>query len=84
MSDLVVVCLDDAEENWRECADVLFSTRPRPAVDAWLLAGLVLWRYPGCLLVLLTGVGGIPVVRMRAGITACAATGPPPDAHRLH
>ncbi|MGY1496619.1 hypothetical protein ACW4TU_08370 [Streptomyces sp. QTS52] len=80
MSDLVVVCLDDTGENWRECADVLFSTRPRPSVDTWLLAGLVLWRYPGCLLVLLAGADGAPVVRLRSGVTVCAAT----DARLLH
>ncbi|UIX30088.1 hypothetical protein [Streptomyces sp. GQFP] len=96
--DPVIVCLDttgENGENWRECADVLFSTRPRPAAEAWLLAGLVLWRYPGCSLVLLAGVGGgcvararvgvggTPVLRTHAGVTAAVATGPPDDVRRL-
>ncbi|MGW3649865.1 hypothetical protein [Streptomyces sp. NPDC000878] len=95
--DLVIVCLDatgETGENWCECADVLFSTRPRPAAEAWLLGGLLLWRYPGCLLVLLAGAGGGcvararfgvgPVLRTRAGVTASAATGPPGSARQLH
>ncbi|MEU6225376.1 hypothetical protein [Streptomyces sp. NPDC047042] len=83
MSELVVVCLDSAEENWRECADVLFSTRPRPPAEAWLLAGLVLWRYPGCLLVLLPGAGGDVILRMRAGVMAGIAADPPPGGREL-
>jgi hypothetical protein len=76
-TDWVIASLDGAEgENWRECADVLYSTRPCPFAEAWRLAGLVLWRYPGCVVALVPRVGGGCVVRMRGGLTAGAAAAP--------
>ncbi|MFJ5302415.1 hypothetical protein [Streptomyces sp. NPDC088350] len=66
MNDLVIVRLDgDADESRRECADVLYCVLARPDADAWLLAGQVLARYPGCLLVLVPRVGGGWAVRVR-------------------
>ncbi|MPY61289.1 hypothetical protein [Streptomyces spongiae] len=73
-ADWVIATLDGAEgENWRECADVLYCTLPCPPAEAWLLAGLVLRRYPGCVLALVPRVDGGCVVRVRGGLTAGAA-----------
>jgi hypothetical protein len=85
MSDLVIACLDvGSDEVRRECADVLYCALPRRPVDAWLLAGQVLERYPGCVLVLVRRVGGGCVVRDRfpgvtAGYAAALRDDPGPD-----
>ncbi|MFF9346031.1 hypothetical protein [Streptomyces sp. NPDC014734] len=39
-----------ADEAWRQCADVLYGSRPRPGAEARALALWALRHYPGCLL----------------------------------
>lgn len=73
MSDLLVVALDgDVEEVWRECADVLYGTRPLPLTAALRLSALVLRRYPGAVLVL--------VPRPDGGLHAFVRRSPPQSA----
>ncbi|MET8080768.1 hypothetical protein [Streptomyces sp. NPDC005303] len=75
MSDLLVVALDGgAAEVWRECADVLYGTRPLPATAALRLSALVLRRYPGAVLVLVPRLGGgfVALVRSTPAATPTA------------
>lgn len=45
-------------ETWRQCADVLFSSLPRPYEEAERLARETFRRYPGCLLVVVRCTDG--------------------------
>lgn len=47
-----------ASEAWRQCADVLYGSRPRPAEAAHAWSGELLRRYPGCLLAAASRTGG--------------------------
>jgi hypothetical protein len=88
VSDLVVVCLEElpgeSGESWRECADVLYSMCRYPAADAWRMAGHVLRRYPGCVLVLIPRTDGGCVVLERLGFRAGASAGPRGGARPAH
>lgn len=83
MSDVVAVCLDgDTKENWRECADILYSTFPRPLREAVLLAESALAHYPGCVLAVVATAEGGRAACLRVGLTPTAVIGPPVDAGR--
>jgi hypothetical protein len=83
VSDVVAVCLDgDAQENWRECADILYSRSPRPPAEAFLLAQAMLARYPGCVLAVVATSGDDCATRVRGAVIATAAVGPRVDADR--
>ncbi|SNX64683.1 hypothetical protein SAMN06272735_6511 [Streptomyces sp. TLI_55] len=85
MSDVVAVCLDGGtKENWRECADVLYSRRPRPLGEALLLAASALAHYPGCVLAVVATSEGGHAACLRGEVTPTAAVGPPVDAGRSH
>ncbi|QDQ14705.1 hypothetical protein [Streptomyces spectabilis] len=63
MTGPVLVCFDagcrgGAGEAWRECADVLYGSRPYGAAEVPVVAGRLLRRYPGCALVALRVRGG--------------------------
>lgn len=80
MTDLLAVSLDGGvAEVWRECADVLYGTRPLPVAAALRLSALTLCRYPGAVLVLVPRLGGgfLAVARDAPGQAATPA-GPEP------
>lgn len=83
----LIVCLDepgsDANEGdegdaWRQCADVLYGSRPRPLAEAPELARRILDRHPGCVLALVPGRDGHWVARARSGVQV--VIGPPSPA----
>ncbi|MFM9608814.1 hypothetical protein [Streptomyces niveiscabiei] len=83
MSGLLVVRLDAGRgENWRECADMLYTTHPFPLPEARLLTGLALARYPGCGLVCVPREDGGWAVGARGGLTLVAPPADLPDAVR--
>lgn len=66
-----------AEESWRQCADVLYASRPRPQDRAARLAVWMLLRYPGCLIaVARRDDGGCTVATRRGGRLALTALPP--------
>ncbi|MFI8067451.1 hypothetical protein ACIF85_01490 [Streptomyces sp. NPDC086033] len=86
MSDLLAVSLDGgAAEVWRECADVLYGTRPLPVAAALRLSALTLCRYPGAVLVLVPGLDGgfLAMARDAHGRMATPA-GPEPGLSQGH
>lgn len=85
MSGLLVVPLDTgAGENWRECADVLFTTRRFTPADARLLASLALERYPGCALVCVPQVEGGWLLGARCGLTVALPADPSAGVRPVH
>lgn len=76
----VVVDLDgSADDAWRQCADVLYGVRPRPAADAVRVARLALLGHPGCLLSVLRCSGGGCVVGLRRGDGVAVTALPLPE-----
>ncbi|QCX80210.1 hypothetical protein C9F11_33125 [Streptomyces sp. YIM 121038] len=81
MTGPVLVCFDSgcpggAGEAWRECADVLYGSRPYAAAEVPVVAGRLLRRYPGCALVALRVRGGGRVAVGRGGARhGCAGGG---------
>ncbi|GGV04017.1 hypothetical protein [Streptomyces spectabilis] len=76
----VLVCFDaecrgGAGEAWRECADVLYGSRPYGAAEVPVVAGRLLRRYPGCALVALRVRGGGRVAVERGGARRSDAGG---------
>ncbi|MFB7912792.1 hypothetical protein [Streptomyces sp. NPDC056061] len=74
------VCVDldgPAGEAWRQCADVLYGSRPRPGAEAEALALRTLGRYPGCRLAVIRRDDGCCVTasdsaRDSVTVTTCA------------
>ncbi|MDH6438601.1 hypothetical protein M2158_007142 [Streptomyces sp. SAI-144] len=86
MNDLLAVSLDGGvAEVWRECADVLYGTRPLPVAAALRLSTLTLCRYPGAVLVLVPRLGGgfLALARDAPGQAATPA-GPEPGLSQGH
>ncbi|MFI6638138.1 hypothetical protein [Streptomyces sp. NPDC050504] len=68
MREPVIVDADGgASEAWRQCADVLYGSRPRPAEAASAWPGRLLRRYPGCLLAAAARTDGGCALAVRGG-----------------